>query len=253
MSEHQNLESEVAAWVLGALDADEADVVRTHIEACPICRESALRLGRAVSVLPLDVEEITPPARLRERILAAASVPRNSAVAPARPRAVITEDRPTQRPKILAGHFRSAMPAYAAAAVVLALVIGLVGGGLIGRGGPAPASVVRSTLVGHQSLTDARASVIDLKSDGVALVDFSGLPQLDSGSVYEIWLITAAGHADPAGVFVPDNTGSKFVLVTRSLAGYTVMAVTKEVGPAGTQAPTQQPELYGNLGDPRTL
>jgi hypothetical protein len=135
----------------------------------------------------------------------------------------------------------------AAAAVVLALVVGVVAGDMLGRGGPAPAQVVRSALVGHQGLAGARASVIDLRSDGVALVDFNGLPQLDSGKVYEIWLITPAGTADPAGVFVPDSNGSKFVLVGKSLAGYKEMAITSEVGPAGTLAPTQQPQLYGNL------
>ncbi|MDQ2942234.1 MAG: zf-HC2 domain-containing protein, partial [Candidatus Dormibacteraeota bacterium] len=86
MSEHEELESSVAAWVLGALDGDEVDVVRTHIEGCPSCRETALRLGRTVGALPLDVEEITPPARLRERILTAAATSPGSAVAPARPR-----------------------------------------------------------------------------------------------------------------------------------------------------------------------
>ena len=134
-----------------------------------------------------------------------------------------------------------------AAAVLLALLVGVVAGDVIGRGAPASAPVVRSALVGHQGLASARASVIDLKSDGVALVDFSGLPQLDSGKVYEVWLITAGGRPDPAGVFVPDSNGSKFVLVGKSLAGYTQMAITSEVGPAGAPAPTQQPELYGNL------
>jgi hypothetical protein len=33
----------------------------------------------------------------------------------------------------------------------------------------------------------------------------------------------------------------------KSLAGYRQMAITSEVGPAGTLAPTQQPQLYGNL------
>jgi anti-sigma-K factor RskA len=248
MSEHEELESLIAAWVLGAVEADEVDVVRTHIEGCPTCREMALRLGRTVGALPLDVEEITPPARLRERILAAAATSRGSVAVPARTLARTRDARQAPRPKTVSGRPRGVLPAYAAAAsLVLALVVGLVAGDLIGREAPTSAPVVRSALVGHQGLAGARANVIDLKTDGVALVDFGGLPQLDSGKVYEIWLITAGGRADPAGVFVPDSNGSKFVLVSRSLAGYSQMAVTSEVGPAGTLAPTQQPELYGNL------
>jgi anti-sigma factor RsiW len=247
MSEHEELESSVAAWVLDAVDADEVDIVRTHIEGCPICREAAQRLGRTVGALPLDVEEVTPPARLRERILTAAAAAPGSAVVPA-PAARARAPRRAPRPTALSSTPPGLMSMYAAAAaVLLALLVGVVAGDVIGRGAPTAAPVVRSALAGHQGLAGARASVIDLKSDGVALVDFSGLPQLDSGKVYEIWLITATGRADPAGVFVPDSNGSKFVLVGTSLAGYTEMAVTSEVGPAGTLAPTQQPELYGNL------
>jgi hypothetical protein len=47
---------------------------------------------------------------------------------------------------------------------------------------------------------------------------------------------------------LPDSNGAKTVLVNHSLAGYSVMAVTNEPGPDGSQAPTQQPQLYGNVG-----
>ncbi len=248
MSEHEELESSVAAWVLGALDAGEAESVRTHVEGCPTCRETVLRLQRTVGVLPLGVEEVTPPAGLRERVLVAAAAARGAATAPERARVRIDEGRRPQLTRTPSLTPRGTLPMYAAAAaVVLALVVGVVAGDVSGRGVPVPAQVVRSSLVGHQALAGAKASVIDLKSDGVVLIDFSGLPQLDSGRVYEIWLITPAGGADPAGVFVPDSNGSKFVLVGKSLAGYKQMAITSESGPAGTAAPTQQPQLYGNL------
>ena len=247
MSDHEELENSVAAWVLGAVDADEVDAVRTHIEGCASCREMTSRLGRAVGMLPLEVEEVEPPARLRERILASAAASR-SAEAPLRLPSRAKVRRPSPKVEIQ-GRPSGRVPGYAAAAlVVLALAVGLVAGDLVGREAPSSAVAVRSTLVGHEGLAGAKASVIDLRSEGVALVDFSNMPQLDSGKVYEVWLITAAGQADPAGVFVPDVNGSKVVLVGKSLAGYTVMAVTTEVGPDGTQAPTQQPQLYGNLG-----
>ena len=134
-----------------------------------------------------------------------------------------------------------------AAAFLLALVVGLIAGDLVGRNTVTQSQVARYTLTGHGDLAGAGATVINLKDDGVALVDFSGLPQLEAGKVYELWLITAAGHPDAALVFVPDSNGSKFVLVNRSLAGYTQMAITVEQGPDGAPAPTQQPQLYGSL------
>jgi anti-sigma-K factor RskA len=246
MSDHEELESNVAAWVLGALDREEAEVVHAHVEGCASCRETTARLQRAVTALPLIVEEVAPPARLRERVLAAGAASSGPTAAPSRVRKKIT---PSVRRTFFAPPF-DRLPAYAAAAaVVVALIVGLVAGDLAGRSGQVspPSQVARFTLSGHDSLVGAKATVIDLKGDGLALVDFSGLPAVGQDRVYEVWLITAAGRADPAAVFVPDSNGSKVVLVNHALQGYTLMAITNEAGPDGTQAPTQKPQLYGNV------
>lgn len=236
MSDHEEFENSVAAWVLGALDADEAEAVRAHAEGCATCREVAARLRRVVGALPLEVDEVSPPARLRERALASAhATPRVSA-----PAAV-----PVRRPAPKRTAPR--MPAYALAAVAMvALLIGVLIGQVTLRT-QAPPQVARFALSGHQDMSGAQASVIDLRSDGVALIDFRGLPPPGSGRVYEVWLVPSKGDPVPAAVFVPDSNGAKVVLVNRSLAGYSVMAVTNEPGPDGSQAPTQQPQLYGNI------
>jgi hypothetical protein len=142
------------------------------------------------------------------------------------------------------------IPAYAAAAaVVIALLVGFVAGNELRGGAPPPSTgtVARFNLAGHQAMAGATATVVDLKGDGIVLVDFRGLPPLGTGKVYEVWLVTPAGHADPAAVFVPDSNGGKVVLVNKSLNGYSVMAVTTEAGPDGAAAPSQQPQLYGNV------
>jgi anti-sigma-K factor RskA len=248
MSDHEELENSIAAWVLGATEPDETSRITSHVAGCAGCREVVSRLRRTTNLLALEAGEVDPPARLRRRILAAAAF-----------RATDTPKRPgvTARSRLLV-RGRQALglrplvrvPAYAAAAVVLvALVAGVVGGEIAGHVTPPPLQnqVTRFTLVGHDSMAGARASVIDLKSDGVALVDFNGLPALAPGKVYELWLINAAKQVDPAGVFVPDSNGAKMVVVGKSLAGYVTMAVTTEVGPNGVQAPTQQPQLSGSV------
>src|SRR5260370_36782202 len=90
MSDHEELESSVAAWVLGALEPDEAASVRVHVEGCATCQQTAARLRRAAAALPLEVDEISPPERLRERAYVAAAAARASTVptAPPRQRAV---------------------------------------------------------------------------------------------------------------------------------------------------------------------
>lgn len=248
MSEHEDFENLVAAWVLGALEAEEAEAIRVHVEGCTSCTEMTVRLRRAVGALPLEVDEVAPPARLRERVLAAVAASRTPTAAPIQMRPRAKQAAPTPRPLLL--RLGARVPAYAAAAaVLLALAIGVLAGSLANRGAPPVASnpVARFTLVGHQTLAGASGSVIDLKSDGIVLIDFRGLPSLPTGKVYEVWLVTPSGHADPAAVFVPDSNGGKVVLVSRPLTGYTVMAITTEGGPDGTNAPTQQPQLYGNV------
>jgi anti-sigma-K factor RskA len=247
MPEHEELELAIAAWVLGAVEADEAEELRIHVEGCASCSEAVARLRRAVGALPLAVDEVAPPARLRERVLNAAAASRGSVTPAARPKQRETP-RLLKAPPAPAPSRR--ISAYAAAAaVLLALLVGVVTGDVFGRSsvGPPSSTVARFVVVGHQELAGAKATVIDLKSDGVALVDFTGLPPVQSGKVYEVWLITPGGRADPAGVFVPDTNGSKVVLVNQSLSGYSQMAVTREIGPAGTSAPTEQPQMYGTL------
>ncbi|HLQ35670.1 MAG TPA: anti-sigma factor [Chloroflexota bacterium] len=247
MSEHEELENSIAAWVLGAADAGEADTIAIHVDGCPSCQVTASRLTRAIDALPLEVEELEPPARLRQRILAAAST--SPRVVPMPSRTEARSLRLPSRRKHLEVRMFERIPLYAAAAaVLLALVAGVAVGQLAGHfTPPAQSQVARFMLVGHDSMAGARASVVDLKSDGIALVDFNGLPALETGKVYELWLITPGNRIDPAGVFVPDASGTKVVVVGRSLEGYKTMAVTTEQGPDGAAAPTQQPQLYGSV------
>lgn len=242
MSEHEELENSIAAWVLGATEPDEASRISSHVAGCASCREVVRRLKQTTDFLAFEAGELDPPAELRQRILAATST--TEAPMP---------ERATPRPLHFARRGRrpsARISVYAAAAAVLvALVAGVVAGEFAGHGPPPPAQnqVARFTLVGHDSMAGASATVIDLKSDGAAVVTFSGLPALAPGKVYELWLITADKRVDPAGVFVPDSNGAKMVAVGKPLARYVTMAVTTEVGPDGVQAPTQQPLLYGSL------
>ena len=247
MSDHEELESSVAAWVLGAVDEAEAEAIRSHVEGCASCRQLVGRLRRVASALPLAVEELNPPPRLRDRVLAGATVSQPDAP-PTAVRVRRPEPKKVPAPSPAAGARR--IPSYALAAVALiALLAGVIIGQIALRAPqpPAPSQVARFTMVGHQEMAGAQATVIELKSDRLALIDFRGLPPPGAGRVYEVWLIPAKGDPLPAAVFVPDSNGAKTVLINSSLAGYSIMAVTNEAGPDGARAPTQQPQLYGSV------
>ncbi len=245
MSEHEEIENLIAAWVLGATSPDESQKVAAHLDSCTSCRTAVARFRRIIDVVPLAVEEVEPPAGLRQRILAIAAEAPRAAAAPAG--SVVPISR--RRRRITVPRFGRVPLSAAAAMVLVALTAGLVVGDIASRSNPPapPTQVARFSLTGHDSMAGARASVVDSKSDGIAFVDFSGLPALPPGKVYELWLIGASNRVDAAGVFVADSNGNRTVVVSRPLAGYTTMAVTTEQGPDGVAAPTQQPQLAGSI------
>jgi len=185
-----------------------------------------------LEALALGVDPVQPPPELRERILAAASAP-------------TSEERGRVVPLPRTPFGRRLPLGAVAAAIAVALLAGLV----LGRTtAPAPPpAVAHFTISGHGPFQGVTAKVVDLKSEGVALVTFADMPPPPAGQVYELWLITPGGKADPAGVFVPDASGGKVVVVGQSLAGYNLMAVTVEAGPEGVGSPTQQPQIYGTV------
>lgn len=177
---------------------------------------------RVLSALALGVPPIEPPPALRGRILAAAA----------------------ETDEVVRLRRRRLPVSLVAAAVVLISVAAFLLGQSLHAGPTTPPTFALS---GHGTLAGASAKVTDLTADHVAVVEFNGLPAAPAGKVYELWLITPGGRADPAGVFTPDSSGHTVVVVDRSLEGYSVMAVTVEQGPAGVSSPTQQPEMSGNI------
>jgi anti-sigma-K factor RskA len=244
-SDHELIEDSVAAYLLGAAEPAEAETVRAHLEGCASCRQLAARLTRAVGAVPLAVEEVRAPGRLRERILAAAAAEpagrqpdfsRNLAVRPRR--------MPDFGRNLAVGRARW-LPLAAAATVLLAA--GVAGGVGLSRATAPSVAAGHYVLKGAGTLQGAAASVVEFRGAGTTLVEFRGLPAVPDGKVYELWLIPKGAKPIASGVFVPDADGSKVLVLPRDLTGVAVMAVTVEQGPSGVPQPTQQPELSGAL------
>jgi anti-sigma-K factor RskA len=68
---HAEYDSIAALDALGAATADEADAFHRHLPSCPDCRRARDEYGEAVSLLARDLEPVTPPSRVRDRILGA--------------------------------------------------------------------------------------------------------------------------------------------------------------------------------------
>ena len=246
MSEHAEFRESVPAWLLGALDEDEADRVEGHVQDCVECQADVARLRPAAVAIGLASPVAAMPAGLRDRIVERARNRKEVAKVetvrrPARP--AIVRRPPPQAWLRLPGQAVAAM-------VAVALLAGAAAGAVAGRltvGQPA-AQVARYQLAGHGGMSGASGEVVALRQQGIAFVTFSHLPAPPDGKVYELWLIKSGANPVDAGVFVPDANGGTTVLVTKPLSGYTTVAVTAEAAPDGAPAPTEQPELYGSTG-----
>ena len=110
---------DLGGYVLGALEPDEAERVRAHLERCPECVTEYRELARLPELLDLsaglDPETVTPPPGLEERLLD--SVARESE----RPRA--GRAPPPPRPAAPGGWWGPGPLAALAAAAVIAVVV----------------------------------------------------------------------------------------------------------------------------------
>src|SRR5215472_9251170 len=244
-TEHNELESGIAAYVLGSADAEEYDRLRAHIEGCARCRALAVRLSRGLAALPLEPVPIEPPANLHGRVLAAAAAARAGGEQHrSRPRFQMQERRRPRRVWL-----PGARVALGAAAALLFGFGALTGVGLA-RLGPfrqEPQTVERYQLAGSGRMAGVQASAVRLRDAGITVVEFRSLPEPPPGSVYELWLVRADGGAEPGAVFTPESGGTRALVLTADLSGVTTLAVTVEAGPNGAKAPTQEPLIKGQI------
>jgi anti-sigma-K factor RskA len=247
MIDHAELETLVAAYLLGAAETEEAEAIRTHLDGCIDCRQLAARLRRAVGLLPMAAELEHPPARLKEAILAAAAAsPRGQPHSPVFVRSLRRTRRARSWWLSLAATARRQLQPVVAGLLVALLGLGAWNLWLLGQLSRSRENVAKITLSGSGQLLGAEAMVVDFRDQGVALVSFSRLPRLPAGEVYELWLIPRGGQPMPAGVFQPESDGSKTLVLVKDLRRYQVIAVTLEAGPDGAPAPSQAPGISGN-------
>jgi anti-sigma-K factor RskA len=188
MTTNQDLHELVAAYALGALDADECRSFESHLTECERCRTELAGLGGAAGTLAFAVEGPAPSGALRDRILSAAREELPTVVA-LRPR----------RTRLYAG---TALAAAACAALAIGLWAAFSGGSSQPR------------------------LAVSVAPSGTAQLSVSGLDPAPAGKAYEIWVIPAGKAPQPAGLFTEgDQTG---VPVTQPVPDGATVAITLE-------------------------
>jgi anti-sigma-K factor RskA len=250
-----------ASFVLGALDADEADAVRAHLASCADPHAEMAELGSVLPVLAASVPVVEPPAGLKGRILAAAATDletrANEAQDPARPTArafpsaAERQRRAADRSGIAAWTMRIA----AVLAITLLGAWGLLLQNQLDRARSYEQSVAAVLDVAGQpgSLTavltpegdDGPAGLAAIASDGTVRIAMRDLPATTGNQVYEAWVIGSDGVPQALGGFRVGETGIAYFegggLPTQEGI---VLALTLEPAPGAT-APSSTPVSLG--------
>lgn len=237
--DHDVRREDLAAYMLGALEPEEAAQLKLHAEGCERCRSEMRWLTAAVEVLPEAVERVEPPRQLRERVMSEVRV-----------------DADTERRRSDTERYGAAAPGWvarasawlrglgsgpmglrpiagvAAAVLVVVVVAGFAIGGGIGGGGDGT-----SSFVSEQPSSGVTATVV--RKGDAGTLHLTSVEKLPNDRVLEAWVRRGEKIEPVRALFVPDRQGHASTTLGDMKGVNTVMVTTEP--PGGSAAPTSAP------------
>ncbi len=228
MSETHDCGGEAAAYVLGALEASEAEDFRRHLDSCVVCRDEVAAFRQAVDALPMAAPQHPLPRELRRRVIRDVQGDQRLVVRGAK----------RWHPQVFSGRFslRTAL-----AGALLAAALAIVGGLELASGGATGIRVI------HASVTGVPGSA-KLRIDGahVELI-VRNLSPPAAGRIYELWTKRGREAPRPTRVlFTVTAAGAAEVGVPGDLRGVNTIMVTQEPA-GGSLTPTHAPVITAQL------
>ena len=217
-SDHNRWSEDLAAFVLGALEREEAVAVERHLEGCSRCQEEMRWLQPALQALPESVERQEPPPQLRESLMAEVRADARAETAgegQARARSWGWLLRP------------------AAGFAVIALLVAAAVGYEVGKDGSGG---------GGGTTVERQVGGIDVKmvqEGNSGTLQLAGVHQLPPDKVLEAWVEREGQVEAVPALFVPDREGQAETRIA-DMSGVAVVMVTEEPQ-GGSEAPTGEP------------
>jgi anti-sigma-K factor RskA len=242
---HERWNEDVAAYMLGALEPEEAAALERHAEGCERCREEIRWLTPALDALPESVERSEPAPELRARLMAEVRAEAREAEAREgeRPRADRREARPGLLDRAAAWLHdlgtgpmgRRPIAGVAVAALVVVAVAGYAIGGGIGSDSGAGGGTTGTLHFGR--VPGVTAEMVRAGDSGT--LHLANVRQLPNDRVLEAW-VQREGEVEPVeALFAPDREGRASTELPDMNGVEVVMVTTEPTG--GSKAPTSSP------------
>jgi anti-sigma factor RsiW len=234
--EHDTLRDLIAPVAVGAAEPHETARVEAHAERCAACGEELASLRAAAAALAIAVPQHDPPPSLKASLM---STVRAEAAGRAAGEAASEHPRPRRAGR---GRRFLGIPAWPAAAAVaalvaLALAIGLVVATSGGSGGDGGATTIAMTA--GPAAPGISGRVVYVADEDTAVVELRGLPPLEPGDAYQLWVIEG-GTPTSAGLLAPTGPAAARTVAT-GLADADALAVTAQ--PATSRSAPEGPIL----------
>lgn len=260
MNTHEQFADDLALYALEELTGAERQALEQHLQTCAACRRELQAMRSDLGLLGLSSSGPQPPARSKQRLLRAIA---------AEPRGV---SLPTPAAVSQRSWWWSLVPAFAALGLLLFAVVTWHGkvrlndqlAELRNRNQDQTIELDRTNQA-LRLLTSPDAVHVSLNPQNAAkqpsgtaifsptrrrmMLMASNLPAVPQGKAYELWVIPASGAPIAAGLFKPDEHGNALVMDHLMPEGVEAkaFAITVE-NEAGSDKPTSQPVLVGNIG-----
>jgi anti-sigma-K factor RskA len=229
------------SYALDALSDEERAEFEKHLDKCPSCAEEVRGLRETASRLAMATA-VTPPAGMRQRVLAAAPLTRQ---VPPTGRSSLTRGGGFPRRRLSRAGLTAGILALAAAVVFL-LVTQLSTSHQLQQArqdNSAIAAVLAAPDARIESLPAAAGgtvtAVMSLRQ-GEAVVTTSALPALPGTRVYQLWVMTSSGAAESAGLLTVTSSGATAPALADGVLPGDRLGITVEPA-GGTPQPTTTP------------
>ncbi len=213
-------------YALDALTDEERELVEQYLIEHPEARQQIEEMKYTASVLPLSVSPVEPPRHAREQLMArvAADERARSGVRP----------QPSARVNRFESFFRTFSLAAAAVAIVWVIVLNVqvvrlrnematLNSALAAQSNSlnqiietlpqtTPSQAITVSLKGTNAEPQAQGQLIADPASQSAVLVISGLPPLEAGKTYQVWLI--GGAPVSAGLLTVDSNGQGVLIVT---------------------------------------